>query len=905
MALKRNREAGEPLLDKPRILSAEPGALSQWLFYGALLLLGTLGALGCFFGAFQVPVAPVPAALCGLACLLACLFLFLVKNQPWAVSLALIGLWVGVVALFFRDLVQGCAHTVNGVLQAYSEKFGIALPSLAVDTLSPSVVERQCTVFFCLLTFPFLFFLGWFLVGKRSCLGAFLLSGLMLLFPMIISLVPPGLYLGALLLFWLALLLTAPTLGRRHRLLEEGGRFHAAGTTAARPAMLLTVLGAGILCMGLASLLFPQSAYQRPQIAADLRDGLTQGFGIQAALRGGVGSGNGRVNLDALGTRSYTGETVLRVQYDWGDSQREEFVNGEKDYLKSFAGSVYTGHSWERLSQEDEAQLEELLNGTHPQSLADLFQEGFGNYSTTRASIPYTLSVENVGASPRCLYLPYGLTAESVDPESMEYVEDGFLQSPRFFSGTRSYEVEAWGRTDFVMTYSGRASSAVANAYAGSLLATGQFSSWEQVVASTDMREFMETLSQEMPGSQGESLSLEEVERWTIPSSLIGYLSPEQQALARSLEAYNRFVYEHYTQLPDSLRQTLEQYLLDNHLVLTVGNGFSVSDSSPLMLAQQIASTLAAQCVYTLSPPSLPEGQDFVEYFLFQSRQGYCVHFATAAVALFRAAGIPARYAEGYAVPSGEEGWVDVPDYNAHAWVEIGGRPACGGAGSPHSGGRVPHPHAPSLSVRLSRGVPLCFALRGAQPQRLPLFHPGRGPRSRRRNRRPGLGRCRRGSRRASPAAGSSFVPAQADIGPAEQALCAARQKPGSPGPVCPHSGAAAGGPGPPARLAAGTAARAGKPGPEGTLQPTHPLTGGAAALPEGSSPAGRRPAAEPPSPVEAVAAMGSGAALILPKKQKGSPRGCRQKKLAPSLGTGFFHAMSFSVLAGHLGQKG
>ena len=58
-----------------------------------------------------------------------------------------------------------------------------------------------------------------------------------------------------------------------------------------------------------------------------------------------------------------------------------------------------------------------------------------------------------------------------------------------------------------------------------------------------------------------ESLSLEEVERWTIPSSLIGYLSPEQQDLAHSLEAYNRFVYEHYTQLPDSLRQTLEQYV--------------------------------------------------------------------------------------------------------------------------------------------------------------------------------------------------------------------------------------------------------------------------------------------------------------------------------------------------------
>ena len=35
MALKRNREAGEPLLDKPRILSAEPGALSQLAFFTA------------------------------------------------------------------------------------------------------------------------------------------------------------------------------------------------------------------------------------------------------------------------------------------------------------------------------------------------------------------------------------------------------------------------------------------------------------------------------------------------------------------------------------------------------------------------------------------------------------------------------------------------------------------------------------------------------------------------------------------------------------------------------------------------------------------------------------------------------------------------------------------------------
>ena len=92
---------------------------------------------------------------------------------------------------------------------------------------------------------------------------------------------------------------------------------------------------------------------------------------------------------------------------------------------------------------------------------------------------------------------------------------------------------------------------------------------------------------------------------------------------------------------------------------------------SPFELVQQVANTLAAQCAYTLTPPALPEGRDFVEFFLLESHQGYCVHFASAAAALLRTMGIPARYAEGYAVPAGEEGWVDVPDYNAHAWVEI------------------------------------------------------------------------------------------------------------------------------------------------------------------------------------------------------------------------------------------
>ena len=46
-------------------------------------------------------------------------------------------------------------------------------------------------------------------MGRKSCLGAFCLTGLMLCFPLLISLVPPAPWLAALLLFWAVLLLFA------------------------------------------------------------------------------------------------------------------------------------------------------------------------------------------------------------------------------------------------------------------------------------------------------------------------------------------------------------------------------------------------------------------------------------------------------------------------------------------------------------------------------------------------------------------------------------------------------------------------------------------------------------------------------------------------------------------------
>jgi len=74
---------------------------------------------------------------------------------------------------------------------------------------------------------------------------------------------------------------------------------------------------------------------------------------------------------------------------------------------------------------------------------------------------------------------------------------------------------------------------------------------------------------------------------------------------------------------------------------------------------------------YTLEPPLL--GRDSVDEFLFDTREGFCEHFASAFVFLMRAAGVPARVVTGY--QGGELNYVDriitVRQSDAHAWAEV------------------------------------------------------------------------------------------------------------------------------------------------------------------------------------------------------------------------------------------
>lgn len=124
-------------------------------------------------------------------------------------------------------------------------------------------------------------------------------------------------------------------------------------------------------------------------------------------------------------------------------------------------------------------------------------------------------------------------------------------------------------------------------------------------------------------------------------------------------EKYREFAHSYYTRLPDSTRMALLQICEEN--------GFSADRKDVI---DSVASFVQANGIYDLNVEPYPDS-DYALYFLSVSHRGYCIHFATAAVALFRALNIPARICEGYMFNSIPNNDVRVTGENAHAWAEV------------------------------------------------------------------------------------------------------------------------------------------------------------------------------------------------------------------------------------------
>ncbi len=145
---------------------------------------------------------------------------------------------------------------------------------------------------------------------------------------------------------------------------------------------------------------------------------------------------------------------------------------------------------------------------------------------------------------------------------------------------------------------------------------------------------------------------------WTFYTALYDAVAPE--GTAGYAPAGNEDL-----DVPEKERQTLQ----------AVAQQLGLSSLAPAAAAQRVKSYLAGFEYATVRNHPytnlLPGSESPLAEFLNTTRRGHCEYFATAATLLLRTAGIPARYATGFAVgdwSAWEGAWI-VRERHAHAWT--------------------------------------------------------------------------------------------------------------------------------------------------------------------------------------------------------------------------------------------
>ncbi|MBL4820480.1 MAG: DUF3488 domain-containing transglutaminase family protein [Gammaproteobacteria bacterium] len=131
--------------------------------------------------------------------------------------------------------------------------------------------------------------------------------------------------------------------------------------------------------------------------------------------------------------------------------------------------------------------------------------------------------------------------------------------------------------------------------------------------------------------------------------------------------------YETDLQLPDSLRnRSIELPEEGNERSKELATSLRAGVESDRDFVYTVLSLFQQQeFYYTLNPPLL--GDNRIDDFLFNTREGFCEHYASAFTYMMRAAGVPARVVVGYqgAEYNRFEDYMMVYQYNAHAWTEV------------------------------------------------------------------------------------------------------------------------------------------------------------------------------------------------------------------------------------------
>ncbi len=120
---------------------------------------------------------------------------------------------------------------------------------------------------------------------------------------------------------------------------------------------------------------------------------------------------------------------------------------------------------------------------------------------------------------------------------------------------------------------------------------------------------------------------------------------------------YRNFVKRNYVDLPEDTRKVMEQIIKEQ--------GFDKSDPQ---IIQKVAQFVSGHVKYDLKTSFTG---DHASYFFLEAETAFCQHYATAATALFRTLGIPARFTVGFMKKVGAGTYTNITNLEGHAWVEV------------------------------------------------------------------------------------------------------------------------------------------------------------------------------------------------------------------------------------------
>jgi len=641
---KKNTSTSIRIYDSIRVSSNRSGKKLwwNWILEYMIVFTGAASVIYGFATALSLPLKHDTLIFCGL--LLTGLFLGLweggkIARYAWPVSFVIA---TYVIWKFIDVIVNGFFYIENAILRQLNQYFGLQLYLYVAKG-----DQRLCVTSFLLVVFALLILILSLIVWKRCTRFAYLFLVIVVYGSiLLLGIVPPWrpLLLTLLVVYSVESMDYIPVSMHKFNRKNKQDRIGVEGKKQAvrvKSALIICVVTLVSMFLGY-SLLSPKYYEKNINLKEskvkiqnflndfsyeDTLEMLRNKFGeipfIKNKEKVSGGLNSGKINQ--VSKVEFTKETALRLTLS------QDFNWG---YLKGYSGVSYGEDHWGDLSDKDQIRYEKLQEKYH---------ERFNGDDLTAQLLGILFNVE-YNLNGQSLSSAFNLQAD-LQSMTIEHVNanDKFLYAPYFVQHSLMGGVTSVG-DQYFRPLQPQDNYEVLNIY--------------------HLRGYYDLI--------GIALELS-----FITDSIAGYPEDSVSSIWTYEKDYREFVYDVYTKMPSKGLSRLKNLTFPSD---------AAGNTRKLEIISSVISYLNRNTNYSLTPGLVPKGEDYVEYFLFDNKVGYCAHYASSAVLMLRNNGVPARYVEGYILtqedmnngvypdtPAGKDGYkiVDIKDTNAHAWVEV------------------------------------------------------------------------------------------------------------------------------------------------------------------------------------------------------------------------------------------